>query len=252
MGETGATTRVNVNTVADAADIDQQLWRGRVVDAFVLADTHVGDPRPAWLRDQGIPFSSFGRVWDDPAFARWVDVDGHHGTGLAVAHCLAAGYATIGYLGSPSGVSVVADARRTGWLDACGSAGREPGPGRSGPDELGVLGPVADDLVAAVGPGGAVVCATDLHAVAVLHAVWRAGLRPGADLGIIGFDDSELARIHELSSVAQPLGQVASTALALVAEALSPPVSRSAADVRTDGVLLRPGLTARSSTTRTP
>ena len=89
------------------------------------------------------------------------------------------------------------------------------------------------------------VCATDLHAVAVLHAVWRAGLRPGADLGIIGFDDSELARMHELSSVAQPLGQVASTALALVAEALSPPLSRSAADVRTDGVLLRPGLTAR-------
>ena len=131
----------------------QQLWRGRVVDAFVLADTHYGDPRPAWLRDQGIPFSSFGRVWDDPDFTRWVDVDGHHGTGLAVAHCVQAGYATIGYLGSPAGVSVVADARRAGWLDGCGAAGREPGPDLSGPDELDAVRRVADEVVAAVGPG---------------------------------------------------------------------------------------------------
>jgi DNA-binding LacI/PurR family transcriptional regulator len=220
----------------------QQLWRSRVVDAFVLADTHYGDPRPAWLRDQGIPFSSFGRVWDDPDFARWVDVDGHHGTGLAVAHCLEAGYATIGYLGSPAGVSVVADARRAGGLDACGAAGREPGPDLSGPDELDALRRVADEAVATVGPGGAVVCSTDVLAVGVLHAVWRAGLRAGADIGVVGFDDSELARMHGLSSVSQPLGQVASIALAMVAESLAGDESRDA------GVLLRPGITPRTST----
>ena len=222
----------------------QQLWRGRVVDAFVLADTHSGDPRPAWLRDQGIPFSSFGRIWDDPAFTRWVDVDGHHGTGLAVAHCVDAGYTGIGYLGSPDGVSVVADARRSGWQDACRAAGRDPGPDRSGPDELAGVRRVADEIVAAVGPGGAVVCATDLHAVAVLHAAWRAGLTPGADLGIVGYDDSELARMHDLTSVAQPLGEVARLALELVHEALA------GDDQRRDGALLRPGLTVRASTTR--
>jgi LacI family transcriptional regulator len=223
----------------------QQLWRGRVVDAFVLADTHYGDPRPAWLRDQGIPFSSFGRVWDDPDFARWVDVDGHHGTGLAVAHCVEAGYATIGYLGSPAGVSVVADARRAGWLDGCGAAGREPGPDLSGPDELDAVRRVADEVVAAVGPGGAVVCSTDVLAVGVLHALWRAGLRPGTDVGVVGFDDSELARMHGLSSVSQLLGQIASIALALVAESLA------GDDSCEEGVLLRPGLTARASTDTT-
>jgi LacI family transcriptional regulator len=223
----------------------QQLWRGRVVDAFVLADTHVGDPRPAWLRDQGIPFASFGRVWDYPAFTRWVDVDGHHGTGLAVAHCVDAGYATIGYLGSPDGVSVVADARRSGWQDGCRETGRAPGPDRSGTDELDAVRRVADELVAAVGPGGAVVCVTDLHAVAVLHAVWRAGLEPGRDIGIVGFDDSELARMHGLTSVSQPLAEIARTALELVHEALGGDATRA------DGVLLRPGLTPRGSTRRT-
>ena len=222
----------------------QQLWRGRVVDAFVLADTHVGDPRPSWLRDQGIPFSSFGRVWDDPAFTRWVDVDSYHGTRAAVAHCVEAGYATVGYLGSPEGVSVVADARRTGWQDGSRAAGREPGPDRSGPDELDAVRRVADDLVAAVGPGGAVVCVTDLHAVAVLHAVWRAGLTPGADVGIVGYDDSELARMHGLTSVSQPLAEIARQTLDLVHEALA------GDDRRDDGVLLSPGLTVRTTTTR--
>lgn len=224
----------------------QQLWRSQVVDAFVLADTHHGDPRPSWLRTHGISFSSFGRVWDDPAFTRWVDVDGHHGTGLAVAHCLEAGYATIGYLGSPPGMSVVADARRSGWSDACRGAGIEPGPDRSGPDELDAVRRVADEVVAAVGRGGAVVCATDLHAVAVLHALWRAGLQPGVDVGIVGFDDSELARMHGLTSVSQPLARVAAIALELVGESLS------GDRTRTDGVLLKPGLTARASTERTP
>jgi DNA-binding LacI/PurR family transcriptional regulator len=223
----------------------QQLWRGRVVDAFVLADTHYGDPRPAWLRDQGIPFSSFGRIWDDPGFARWVDVDGHHGTGLAVAHCVEAGYDAIGYLGSPAGVSVVADARRAGWQDACRAAGRQPGPDLSGPDELDAVRRVADEAVAAVGVGGAVVCATDVLAVGALHAAWRAGLTPGADLGIVGFDDSELARMHGLTSVSQSLDEVARLALALVAEALA-----GSDGGRSDGVLLRPGLTARASTAR--
>ncbi len=161
-----------------------------------------------------------------------------------MAHCVEAGYTGIGYLGSPDGVSVVADARRSGWQDGCRAAGRDPGPDRSGPDELAGVRRVADEIVAAVGPGGAVVCVTDLHAVAVLHAAWRAGLTPGADLGIVGYDDSELARMHDLTSVAQPLGEVARLALELVHEALA------GDDQRRDGALLRPGLTVRASTTR--
>ena len=59
-----------------------------------------------------------------------------------------------------------------------------------------------------------------MHAVGVLHAVWRAGLA-GADVGIVGFDDSELARMHGLTWVSQPLGEVARLALDLVDEALA-------------------------------
>ncbi len=204
-----------------------------------------GDPRPAWLRDQGIPFSSFGRVWDDPAFTRWVDVDGHHGTGLAVAHCVEAGYARIGYLGSPDGVSVVADARRerlAGRLPR-GRSGSRTGPVRARRARRRTSRwPTRSSPPSA--PAEPWSASTDLHAVAVLHAAWRAGLTPGADIGIVGYDDSELARMHDLTSVAQPLDDVARLALELVHEALA------GDDQRRDGALLRPGLTVRASTTR--
>ena len=198
-------------------------------------------PAPGLAARPGHPLLVLRPGLGRPDFTRWVDVDGHHGTGLAVAHCVQAGYATIGYLGSPAGVSVVADARRAGWLDGCGTAGREPGPDLSGPDELDAVRRVADEVVAAVGPGGAVVAPPTCWRWACSTPSGGPACGPGRDVGVVGFDDSELARMHGLSSVSQPLGQVASIALALVAESLSADESRD------EGVLLRPGLTARSS-----
>ena len=80
------------------------MWARRLVDSFIVTETHHGDPRPPWLEAHGIPYASFGRVWDDPTFTRWVDVDGAAGTRAAVEHCVAAGYRTIGYLGWPRGL----------------------------------------------------------------------------------------------------------------------------------------------------
>lgn len=238
---------VTFGSAADVPTLDgyQQMWESHVVDAFVIADTHPGDPRPDWLFDRGIPFAAFGRVWDDPSFTRWVDVDGRHGTVAAVEHCLAGGYRTVGYLGPPEGASVVGDARRAGWHHAAtrSGLGRLPEP-QAAEDELAAAAAAADRAVADVGPGGAVVCGSDVYALAVLHAVWRAGLRPGADVGIVGFDDSELARMHALSSLAQPMAEIAELVLGLIADLLA-----GHHRPRDDGILLAPTLTARSSTT---
>jgi DNA-binding LacI/PurR family transcriptional regulator len=223
----------------------QQMWERQVVDAFVIADTHPGDPRATWLADKGIAFASFGRVWDDPTFTRWVDVDGYHGTSVAVEHCATQGYARVGFLGAPEGTSVVGDARRDGWLDGVRRHGLAGVPqARFAPDELDRAVVAAAEVVADVGRGGAVVCASDVLALAVLHAVWRAGLRPGVDVGIVGFDDSELARMHGLTSLAQPMQQIGDHVLRLVSESLS-----GVPDARDrGGVLLHPTLKPRSST----
>lgn len=222
----------------------EQMRQGQVVDAFVIADTHRGDPRPAWLASRGIPFASFGQVWDDPTFTSWVDIDGHHGTALAVRHCREVGYELVGYLGWPEVGSPVGDSRREGWRDACAEHGQS-GPIASTIDELDAATVAAGPVVAAVGRGGAVVCASDVLAVGVLHAALFAGLKPGIDLGIVGFDDSELARLHGLSSVRQPLDEVSTHILRLVGESIS-----GSAGTPRAGVLLKPELTVRASTSR--
>lgn len=222
----------------------EDMWRRRLVDAFILADTHHDDPRPDWLDARGIPFASFGRVWDDPGFTRWVDVDGAAGTRAGVEHCLDRGYRTIGYLGWPEG-SVIGDDRRAGWAAACEQAG----PGHAGPVAASIqdLDPAiaaATVLIADLGPGDAVVCASDVLALGVHQALLLAGRVPGRDLGVVGFDGSETARMHHLTTAAQPLSEIADLTLTLVHEALAG-ASRPPA-----GTILAPTIVAGRSTTR--
>lgn len=218
------------------------MWAGRLVDAFLLADTHHGDPRPPWLEEQGIPYATFGRVWDDPTFTRWVDVDGAAGTRTAVEHCLDQGYRTIGYLGWPDG-STVGDDRRVGWERACTAAG----PGVLGPTATAVQDlddalRAAEGLLEHLSPGDAVVCASDVLALGVHHALVRRHLEPGRDVGVVGFDGSETATMHHLTSVAQPFDAIAEECLRVIRSGLH------GADPPPDGALLLPTLIPSRST----
>lgn len=217
-----------------------------LVDAFVVADTHHGDPRPPWLEERGIPFASFGRVWDDPTFTAWVDVDGAVGTREAVAHCAAAGYRTIGFLGWPEG-SVVGDDRRAGWRQGVGATPEVvAGPEATADQDLDAAREAAGRLLRDLGPGDAVVCASDVLALGVHHQLLLAGHRPGADVGVVGFDGSETAAMHHLTSVAQPLDEIADQILSLLDRAL-------AGDARpAQGLLLEPRLVQSRSTRRDP
>ncbi len=221
------------------------MWRRRLVDAFILADTHHADPRPDWLESRGIPFASFGRVWDDPTFTRWVDVDGAAGTRAAVKHCLAQGYRSVGYLGWPKG-SVVGDDRRAGWAAECEAAGQtHTGPTATSIQDLDPAISAAKELIADLGPGDAVVCASDVLALGVHQALLLAGRVPGRDLGVVGFDGSETARMHHLSTVAQPLSEIADRTLTLVHEALA------GNDRPAAGTILAPTIVPGRSTTPT-
>lgn len=220
----------------------RQMWARRLVDAFVIADTHHGDPRPPWLEENGIAFASFGRVWDDPTCTRWVDVDGAAGTRAAVAHCVAAGYATVAFLGWPQG-SVVGDDRRLGWEQGCALAGAQhAGPEATAVQDLDAARDAARGLLREIGTGDAVVCASDILALGVHHELLTAGLRPGHDVGVVGFDGSETALMHHLTSVAQPLDAIAEQVLVMLDDAMA------GRPLPTAGVLLEPALALGRST----
>lgn len=212
-----------------------------LVDGFILADTRPGDPRPRWLLEHGVPFVAFGRIWDSPELTQWVDVDGRAGVRRAVSHLVDAGYRQIAFLGWPSG-SAVGDDRREGWLEGLRAAGlADTAIVEESVQDVDEATSAADRILGGLGSGGAVVCASDLLALGVMRSARNHGLEPGPDLGVVGFDDTDVAEALQLTSVRQPLQRAAESAWTLLKAVTEEPPGP---------VLLTPTLTIRSTTTR--
>ena len=211
--------RVMLFTASDPDDEIRQIRKlrdGADVDAFVLTSTFYGDPRTEWLIASGVPFVTFGRPWgiddmNDPQHL-WVDVDGYSGVGAATTALLADGATRVAYLGWPS-PSGTGDDRRRGWRAAMGPTGLAA-------SELDDLQVQSEDGVSqgreavtglvsrGVGFDG-IVCASDSLALGALLAV-------PAGVPVIGYDNTPVAQAIGLSSVEQPLDDVAAGALELL------------------------------------
>lgn len=224
-------------------DYDRLLATG-LVDGFVIGDTRVGDPRPDWLLERDVPFVAFGRIWDRPELGHWVDVDGRAGMKLGVSHLLGEGYESVAFLGWPEG-SAVGDDRRRGWLAGLAAAGLADEPvAEESVQDLGEATAAAGRLLDRLGPARgthALLCASDTLALGAYRAARGRGLEPGRDVGILGFDDSEIAVAVELTSLRQPLAEAAAHAWRLLGS------DQADAD---PSVLLTPTLVPRASTSR--
>ena len=223
----------------------ERLLATQMVSGFVLTNTRHEDPRPAWLRDHDVPFVSFGRVWDDPAFTAWADVDGSIGIALGVRHLVDQGYGPIGYLGWPHG-SPVGDDRRSGWATATTELGiHDPALQELPAQGMPASGAAVRSLIGRVGVGGAIVCASDTLALAAYLVMRDEGLRPGVDIGLMGFDDTDTAQAFGLTSLHQPLAEIAQTLLSYLARA------GSAVGTPSHGAVFDPVVVPRRSTERT-
>ncbi len=196
-----------------------QLWQpyeelmltGRV-DGFILSETNRDDERIRHLLDRGFPFVAFGRSneeWDFP----YVDVDGEAGMSQAVEHLSGLGHRRIGIIAWPEG-SLVGDYRYRGYLNALSRAGISPDPewvvrcehaesaGRRAMHTL-------LSLPAPRRPT-AVVAVSDLLAIGAMNALHEAGLQPGRDVAVVGFDDIPTAQyLHPpLTTLRQPIDEV--------------------------------------------
>jgi DNA-binding LacI/PurR family transcriptional regulator len=228
-------------TAADLVRGYDDLLRSTAVDAFIVTDTYLGNPQTRWLSDRRAPFVAFGRPWAEPdATHPWVDVDGAAGVELATRHLLERGHDRVAWVGW-SESSFIGQDRRSGWER--GMAGRSTdGLAIAVADTVTAGREAASTLLDAARPS-AFVCASDTLAVGVLHTLAERGLQPGRDIGVVGFDDSQVAQVVPpgLTSVRQPLEQVA---LELV-RALEALLARESYDAH--GVLLAPTLAVRGS-----
>jgi DNA-binding LacI/PurR family transcriptional regulator len=195
----------------------QRMHEGADVDAFVLTSTFFDDPRTEWLIQHRVPFVTFGRPWGvddmkDPLHL-WVDVDGCSGLRQATERLLAEGSRRIAYLGWPSG-SGTGDDRRRGWRDAM-RAGTDLSESELDELQLAVEDGVAQgrEAVRGLGTAGirfdAIVCASDSLGLGALLLV-------DSGIPVIGYDNTPVAEAVGLSSVEQPLEEVAAGALELI------------------------------------
>ena len=200
----------------DPLDGYDDLLRSTAVDAFVVTDTYTGTPQAAFLQERGAPFVAFGRPWEDltsgPRGAdwAWIDVDGAHGGRIATEHLLAQGHHQVAWVGWERSSRIGQD-RRSGWESAMHDAGHETmGLGTRVSDNLDAARMAAHHLLEDRSVTG-FACASDTLGIGVLHALAERGLRPGTDVGVVGFDDSLAAQVTwpGLTSVRQPLEQVA-------------------------------------------
>jgi DNA-binding LacI/PurR family transcriptional regulator len=221
----------------------EALLRATAVDAFVATDTYLGNPQAAWLEARRAPFVAFGRPWDKPGAGHpWVDVDGAAGTRLATEHLIEQGHERIAWLGWRKD-QLIGEDRRSGWTQAMRSRGLTTTGLASRSDDTVVSGREASAVLLDEAQPTALVCASDTLAMGVFHTLAERGLVAGRDVAVVGFDDSQVAQVVPpgLTSVRQPLEEVAVEVVRALEGLLGRPPERSA------GVLLAPGLVVRGS-----
>ncbi len=230
----------------DPLDGYDDLLRSTAVDAFVVTDTYAGTPQSGFLQARGAPFVTFGRPWDEPdADHAWIDVDGAHGARIATEHLIEQGHRRIAWLGWERSSRIGQD-RRSGWETAMRQAGLDAtGLGVRITDNVDAARMVTHRVLEDPSVTG-FVCASDTLGIGVLHACAERGLRPGVDVGVVGFDDSLAAQVTwpGLSSVRQPLEQVAVEVVRILHTVLAHrPLDEQ-------GKMLEPSLVVRGSSKR--
>jgi LacI family transcriptional regulator, xylobiose transport system transcriptional regulator len=144
----------------------------------------------------------------------------------ATTHLLELGHTRIGFIGGPADTQCSRD-RHEGYLAAHRQLGVEPDPElvrfgdflTSGGRKFGA------ELLGLADPPTAIFAGSDLQAAGVYQAATERGLRIPEDLSVVGFDDVSLCQTLSppLTTIRQPLREMAQEAVRLVADELSHP-----------------------------
>ncbi len=201
-----------------------QFLTAHRVDGVLLVSVHEDDPLPDLLEHIHMPAVLSGRRFGRESVS-YVDSDNTGGARAATGHLLGQGRRAVATITGPLDMYVARcrldgyrealdDARRAAAGGATGhSAGADEGLTASGDfTEEGGLRAMREILERRPDVDG-VFAASDVMAVGALRALRQAGRRVPDDVGLIGFDDSVIARHTDppLTSVRQPIQEMGRT-----------------------------------------
>ncbi len=202
-----------------------KIARGSMLDGAIVAAGATNDPTVAALRSTSKPFVLLGRPADDPTLS-YVDVDNRAAAAAATAHLLGLGRRRIATIAGPR-FSIAAIDRRAGYLDALTRVGIEPDPDLVFESDFSAASAVEGTRRLLEHEPDAIVAANDVMAVATMTELAAMGRWVPDDVAVVGFDDLPIAARANppLTTVRQPIGQLASEALVALTELIHDPSS---------------------------
>jgi LacI family transcriptional regulator len=182
---------------------------GRSVDALIVADTLIEDPRIVFLQQRQFPFVAYGRTRCDAPYP-WFDFDNEAGARLAVRRLAALGHRRIALIHGPRSISFVAQ-RHAGFMAAMAEAGLAAEPAlliEAALDRSAGRAAMAA-LVARHERPTAVVVDNNLAGVGAIRALIDAGLQPGRDISLIvyGVIPADILLPYRITAIAHPTGE---------------------------------------------
>jgi DNA-binding LacI/PurR family transcriptional regulator len=155
-----------------------------IADAYVISNTHRVDPRVDLLTHRGVPFVALGR--GGSAAHAWLDLDFEGVAAESVKRLADAGHRRIALAFDDGGVNSTSEYAR-GYRRALAERGLQAAAEIRLPDspEGGAL--LAEHLLAMSPAPTAVMLVQETLALGLYRRLAEAGVRPGADLAVIGF-----------------------------------------------------------------
>jgi len=144
-----------------------------------------------------------------------VGVDERVAGEIATQHLLELGHTRIGFVAGPEHY-LPTQLKAAGRATTLAAVGIEPD-GLVAHSDFGVEGggTALGELLDRSEPPTGVICSSDVMAIGALHEAARRGLRVPDDLSIVGFDGIDATKwsVPELTTVEQPIAQIADTAV---------------------------------------
>lgn len=198
-------------------EIYERLFRGGRVDAVIVPNTRVQDPRVDYLLDKGYPFVGYGRTAQCDHYS-WLDFDNDMGSRLAVEHLLALGHTRIAYVHAPLALNF-AYQRHRGFVDALATAGVDIPASycMGGVNDRRSGLQAAARLLALQPKPTAVLVDNNLGGVGLIRGLIDAGLHVGQDISVVVHGDipqDTLLTGLDVTTVTQPTPQTTGMALA--------------------------------------
>lgn len=213
---------VNLSDETDPAR-SVQLLRQYSVEGVIVATSHLPDGFARAFRDAALPVvHTFGRASEAPD-VHVVGIDNVGAGWMAAETLIARGYRRLGFMGGPEQASTTQD-RLAGYVAAAHARGLEVSASfagaysyEAGRAEMGRLlkAPFAE----------AYFCGDDVLSIGAISAAQEAGLNVPADLGIIGFNDMEMAAWANiaLTTIHQPFEAIIRSSIELIMSSFADP-----------------------------